>query len=99
MLNFVADTHGHLTDALDMRMNHPGPLGIFAQNRCKRFSAYVDDGVVKVLNVAEGFNDPAGDDNPTVSLAEKMLSDLSALGKEHDVSIVILTPHGSLRYA
>merc|ERR1711937_793255 len=75
MVNFLADTGGALTDALDMRMNHPGPQAKFKQGRTKRFTALVVDGVVKILNVAEGPDDPAGDDNPANSLAEKMLKD------------------------
>lgn len=80
MVNFLADTHGHLTDALDMNMEHDGPYGVFGMKRTKRFSALLEDGVVKILNVAEGPNDPAGDDNPKVSLAEKMLEDMSQPG-------------------
>jgi len=36
----------------------------------------IDDGVIKTINVAASDDDPAGDDNPTVTLAEKMLEDL-----------------------
>merc|ERR1711998_192755 len=78
VLNFLADTHGKLTDALDMRMHHDGPRAKFAQDRCKRFSAYLDNGVVKILNIAEAKDDPAGDDNPANSLVEKMLEDMEA---------------------
>merc|ERR1711934_314439 len=78
ILNFIADTSGELTDKLDMRMNHDGPRYKFAQDRTKRFAAYVDHGVVKILNVAEGPSDPAGDENPSKSLAEKMLADMSS---------------------
>jgi len=80
MINLLADTHGKLTDSLGMRMVHEGPYQKFAMNRGKRFSALVDDGVVKILNVAEDLaTDPAGDDNPANSLAEKMLADIAAL--------------------
>jgi len=76
MVNFLADTGGELTDGLGMRMNHPGPQFKFKQGRSKRFTAFVDDGVIKVLNVAEGPDDPAGDDHPDNSLAEQMLKDM-----------------------
>jgi len=76
MVNFLADTHGELTDALGLRMCHDGPHSVLGCHRCKRFSMLVVDGVVKTLNVAEGPDDPAGDDKPDVSLVEKMLKDL-----------------------
>jgi len=81
IINFVADTHGELTDALGMRMSHEGPYGVLGSHRCKRFSALVVDGVIKALNVAEGDEDPAGDDNPTVSLVEQMLKDIDENAK------------------
>jgi len=79
MINFLADTHGKLTDALGLRMSHDGPLGVLGSHRSKRFSAYFDDGVLKILNVAERDDDPAGDSDPSNSLAEKMLADIVAL--------------------
>merc|ERR1712046_362324 len=85
MVNFLADTGGELTDALGMRMNHPGPQFKFKQGRSKRFSAFIDDGIVKILNLAEnnspdGSDDPAGDDYPKNSLPAKMFADMDALG-------------------
>ena len=84
MINFLADPHGKLTDALGLRMSHQGPQSLFGQGRCKRFSAFYDHGVLKVMNLAEnddpsGAEDPAGDSFPDNSLAEKMIKDISAL--------------------
>lgn len=79
IINFLADTHGKLTDALGLRMNHPGPFGVLGNHRCKRFSAYFDDGVMKVLNVADGKDDPAGDNDPAKTFAKKMLADLEKI--------------------
>jgi len=79
MINFLSDPHGVLTDALDVRMAHDGPHSLFGVHRCKRFSAFVEDGVLRVFNVAESHDDPAGDDFPTASLAEKMLADIAGL--------------------
>lgn len=77
MLNFLADPHGRLTDKMGLKMTAPGPLALFGHNRSKRYSALFDDGVLKVLNIAEHpKDDPAGDDNPSNSLAEKMLESL-----------------------
>eukprot|EP00658_Telonema_sp_P-2_P011874 TRINITY_DN14541_c0_g1_i2.p2 TRINITY_DN14541_c0_g1~~TRINITY_DN14541_c0_g1_i2.p2 ORF type:complete len:101 (+),score=29.39 TRINITY_DN14541_c0_g1_i2:511-813(+) len=80
IINMLADPHRDLTRALGMEMAHPGPrfkLG----DRCKRFSAYFVDGVLKVLNVAEKPDDPAGDDFPEISLAAQMIADVEALSK------------------
>jgi 2-Cys peroxiredoxin 5 len=78
IINMLADPHGNLSDALSMRMDHTGPFGKFGQRRSKRFSALVVNGVFKIINVAEAFNDPAGDDKPDNSLVEKMLTDMAA---------------------
>merc|ERR1712070_670387 len=82
MINMLADPHGKLTDALGVRMSHDGPYSLFGVNRCKRFSAFIQNGILKVLNVAERSDDPAGDDYPENSLVDKMVSDIQALGKE-----------------
>jgi len=77
MLNFLADPHGKLTDVMGMKLTHPGPLSLFGHARSKRYSALFDDGVLKVINVAEHpETDPAGDDNPANSLVEKMIESL-----------------------
>ena len=79
IINMLNDPHGELTDALGLRMCHEGPQEKFGQGRCKRFSAFYDDGVLKILNIAEGEDDPAGDDRPDASLAPVMLKDIAAL--------------------
>jgi len=77
IINMLGDPHGALTDALGMRMTHPGPQGKFGQGRSKRYSALVVKGVFKIINIAEDLNDdPAGDDRPENSLVEKMLADM-----------------------
>jgi peroxiredoxin len=58
-------------------LEHPGPVSLFGHPRSKRYSALFDDGVLKVLNVAEEHeSDPAGDEDPSNSLVEKMLEAL-----------------------
>ena len=76
MINFLADPHGTLVDAMGLRMNASGPQSIFGQGRCKRFAAYFDDGVLKRLNVSEKMDDPAGDDDPSHSMVDKMIEAL-----------------------
>mmetsp|Transcript_29340 Transcript_29340/g.47114 ORF Transcript_29340/g.47114 Transcript_29340/m.47114 type:complete len:90 (+) Transcript_29340:603-872(+) len=76
IITLLGDPRSELTNALDLVLNHPGPMSVLGNTRCKRFSMLIDDGVIKTMNVAASEDDPAGDDNPTISLVEKMLSDL-----------------------
>jgi 2-Cys peroxiredoxin 5 len=76
IITFLGDTRMELTKALGVVLDHPGPMGVLGNPRCKRFSMLIEDGVIKTINVAEAEGDPSGDGNPTVSLVDKMLSDL-----------------------
>jgi 2-Cys peroxiredoxin 5 len=83
MIEFLADTHGDLTEALGLVLTGDGkayPKGDgpnkalgFHTKRCKRSAMYVDNGVIKVMQIAEAPDDPAGDDRPEVSCIENML--------------------------
>jgi len=74
-INFLADPHGNWTDACGLRMTHDGPRDHFGVGRSKRYSAVFDDCKLMKINIAEDpENDPAGDDDPTISLAPAMLS-------------------------
>jgi len=77
IITFLGDPRSELTDALGMVLDHPGPMSVLGNTRCKRFSLLVDDGFVKTVNVAASDKDPAGDNDPAVSLVEKMLQDLA----------------------
>eukprot|EP00933_Yihiella_yeosuensis_P008105 TRINITY_DN113410_c0_g1_i1.p3 TRINITY_DN113410_c0_g1~~TRINITY_DN113410_c0_g1_i1.p3 ORF type:complete len:100 (+),score=27.07 TRINITY_DN113410_c0_g1_i1:370-669(+) len=79
LITLYADTRAIITKALDVVLNHPGPMSVLGNERCQRFSMYVKDCVVKTLNVAAAEDDPAGDDRPEVSMAEKMLQDIEAV--------------------
>ena len=46
---------------------------------CLGVFVFLSQGVFKTLNVAEGLDDPAGDDKPELSLVEKMMADLREL--------------------
>lgn len=81
LLTLYGDPKSEFTNALDLVLDHPGPMGVLGNPRCKRFSMLVKNCVVKTLNVAATENDPAGDDDPSISLVEKMLEDLKA-GKD-----------------
>jgi len=76
MITFLADPRCELTEALGVVLDHPGPMGVLGNPRCKRFSMLIDDGVIKTINIAASEEDPAGDANPTVSMVDKMLEDL-----------------------
>jgi len=73
MVSFVADPAADLTKALDMEMTHPGPPSVGIIGRCKRFAIHAVDGEIKTVRVSEGPDDPAGDSDPSASLAEGML--------------------------
>jgi 2-Cys peroxiredoxin 5 len=83
MIEFLADTHGELTEALGLTLTGPGKayaqgegpnkaLG-FHTKRCKRSAMYVVDGVIKVMQVSEAPDDPAGDAHPEASCIENMI--------------------------
>jgi len=76
IITMLGDPRSELTKALDLVLDHPGPMSVLGNPRCKRFSMLIDDGVIKTMNVAAYDDDPAGDDRPTVTLVEKMLEDL-----------------------
>mmetsp|Transcript_37230 Transcript_37230/g.63949 ORF Transcript_37230/g.63949 Transcript_37230/m.63949 type:complete len:110 (-) Transcript_37230:268-597(-) len=81
LIEFVADTQAELTQKLDLVLTvHPGPAGKLGAHtmRCKRSSMYVVDGVIKVIQIAEAEDDPAGDDKPQASLIETMLPLIAA---------------------
>jgi len=76
IITFLGDPRSELTEELGLTLDHPGPMSVLGNPRCKRFSMLIEDGVVKTLNVAAAEGDPAGDTDPSVSLVEKMLGDL-----------------------
>jgi len=78
ILELYGDPRSEVTNALNLVLNHPGPMSVLGNPRCKRFSMVVKDCTVKVVNVAAAEDDPAGDDRPEVSMVEQMLKDLSA---------------------
>jgi len=82
LIDLMGDTRSELTKALDLVLDHPGPMGVLGNPRCKRFSMLISDGKIKSLNVAAADDDPAGDDRPEVSMVDKMLTDLKSLKDE-----------------
>lgn len=73
-----SDPAAELTKALDLEMTDPGPPSVGIIGRCKRHAIYAVDGEIKHIAVSEAPGDPAGDDDPSASLAPAMLE---AIGK------------------
>jgi len=71
IVRFLADTRCQFTRKIGMSMLHPGPKGALGNIRCKRFVLVVDDGVVKNVEVSEGPDDPAGDNEPEGPITAK----------------------------
>jgi len=76
MIEFVADTQASLTEGLGIVLTTPGmgPCEVLGAHtkRCKRAAMYVVDGEIKVIQVAEAEDDPAGDARPEATLIESM---------------------------
>jgi len=80
-IEFFADTQSSLTTALGLRMDHPGPNSKLGKQtmRGKRAALYVVDNIIKHIEVSEGPDDPAGDDDPSSSCVDNMLEKIKAL--------------------
>jgi len=76
IVSLLGDPRSEVTRALGVVLDHPGPMSVLGNYRCKRFSMLIDDGIIKTINVAHSESDPAGDADPSCSLVEKMLEDL-----------------------
>jgi peroxiredoxin len=53
IIKLMGDPYGNLTDLLQMELTAMGPLGKGLVGRSKRFALYVEDGIVKIVRVAE----------------------------------------------
>mmetsp|Transcript_25580 Transcript_25580/g.63065 ORF Transcript_25580/g.63065 Transcript_25580/m.63065 type:complete len:112 (-) Transcript_25580:345-680(-) len=78
-ITFLADTRSELTKALGLTLDHPGPMSVLGNTRCKRFAIFCDDGVIKHMEVSASDTDPAGDDDPSASCIDNMLAKIAAL--------------------
>jgi len=89
MIEFLADTDAVLTEALGLVLTGDGkPYGQregpnnalgFHTKRCKRSAMYIEDGVLKAMEISEAPDDPAGDARPESSCIENMLTVIGAL--------------------
>jgi peroxiredoxin len=76
MLKLMGDPAGELTEALDMKMTDPGPASKGLFNRCKRHAIYAVNGEIIAVHVSEGPDDPAGDKDPSNTLAPALLKSI-----------------------
>lgn len=76
LIKLYGDPTSKFSKALDLVLDNSGVMGVLGNPRCKRFSSLVKNCKVVTVNVAEGPDDPAGDDAPEVSMVDKMLADL-----------------------
>jgi peroxiredoxin len=74
MLTFLGDPNSELTKALDLELTDPGPVSKLGPGRCKRFAMHVVNGEIKAVTVSEGPDDPAGDNDPSASLADGIMA-------------------------
>ena len=83
IVTMMGDPSLQLTEALDMVLDHPGPMAVLGYRRSKRFALFIDDGEVKVVRVSErgplGEEDPAGDAFPEATTAPEMIKAIDAL--------------------
>lgn len=84
MLNLMGDPAGELTKALDMELTHHGPISKGLLGRCKRHAIHVVNGEIKIIKISESPNDPAGDDDPSETLAETMLAAIQTENLLHE---------------
>mmetsp|Transcript_103297 Transcript_103297/g.296566 ORF Transcript_103297/g.296566 Transcript_103297/m.296566 type:complete len:97 (-) Transcript_103297:76-366(-) len=77
LLELYGDPRSEVTKALGMVLDHPGPMSMLGNPRCKRFSLLVHDCKVQAVNIAAAEDDPAGDDRPEVSMVEHILQFLT----------------------
>mmetsp|Transcript_47352 Transcript_47352/g.95435 ORF Transcript_47352/g.95435 Transcript_47352/m.95435 type:complete len:102 (+) Transcript_47352:309-614(+) len=84
IITFLGDPSRALTDALDMVLDHPGPMEVLGYKRCKRFALYLEDGVIRIWRVSEGPDDPAGDNDPSATTVEAMIVAIDNLQSSSD---------------
>ena len=84
-ITFLGDPTGELTEKLDMQLTHAGPASVGIIGRCKRFAVWAVNGDVKYVAVSEADEDPAGDDNPSATLAPAILAAIQKLNGNEEL--------------
>ena len=76
IVTILADPAGVYTKALGLVLDDPkalGPPTNLGHARCRRFAAWVVDGVVRALHVCGTADDPTGSDDPSAAQPDAML--------------------------
>ncbi len=83
MIEFIADTQASFTEAMGIVLTgFDKPYSIFEgpnkalghhTKRCKRTAMYIENGILKIFQIAESVEDPAGDNNPYITCIENMI--------------------------
>lgn len=81
-ITFLGDPAGDLTTKLNMELTHAGPASVGIIGRCKRFAVYAVNGEVKYVAISEGEDDPAGDEDPSATLAPAVMDAILKLNDE-----------------
>lgn len=80
IITFMGDPWSNLVSALDIELVADGPVNVKGLiKRGKRTAIYAEDGVAKIVRIAEAEDDPAGDDHPDVTLADAMIKNIEKL--------------------
>jgi len=84
MITFFGDPAGEFTKDCGMEMTDPGPPTVGIIGRSKRWAMHVVNNIVEYVAVAEGPDDPAGDDFPEPTLCPALLTAITA-GKNEEL--------------
>jgi len=79
IITFLADPTTEFTDQLKMKITDPGPESLGIIGRCIIFSMYAVKGTILDVVVSKGHGDPAGDGNPSKTLAKAVIKRIQSL--------------------
>merc|ERR1711908_51909 len=84
-ITMMCDPAATLTKALGVELTAAGPAAKGIIGRCKRFAMYVEDGTVKFFKISEAPDDPAGDDDPSATLAPAVIKAIKQLNTKTEL--------------
>ena len=72
-ITFMGDPNSVMVENLGVELTHLDRAPSWLGKNQKRFTMYIDDGVIKTFHIAESPTDPAGDDFPEVCCIDNMI--------------------------